>query len=825
MSVKALFNISLFLCVFQFAFAQQGNLDTGFGVNGIQKASKLMYYNGDGHPRGTVKVVFDNNGNSTYLGNDLVNGGVLPNINTTSGAQNQNKVWNNKTIVKDGVIDSNNRLYSTGYTLKEDNNKAIYIATPVSNQDIAGGNALNYDGKIIFDTKEYDEEGIAVRIQSNNKIVVLGYSGTKGILIRYNADGYLDRTFNQKGFYTFQIAQNTKPTSLAIQTDGKIVVSGNCFNGNDTDFFITRVNTDGSVDSTFGTNGIVIKDVNNHDNTGNAMVLSSDGNIYIGGKSYTMGGDFGVENQYSYNFSVLKFNQNGSLVTSASNGILPGAFIKSLSMYQYTNPPTTVPDDEEVKCMAYDNVNERIYIYGCADKKSYDSQYTVITRKTGLWSFCISLDNTFTMQNPTSFQSPASYTDFETEIISASIKPSDMISGSATTKVYVVVKFDNCTSGESTFVSIPSNTTNTFPSGCNNNAINLVFSKIQKINNGYYGFININNGIGDLYKLDSNFTVNENFGINGKIANVKEFKIDNNGMLICTMNTANTTNGSKILLARFNSDGQVDYTFGKLGEVRTQNLSNTFGLYVTPDNNYIVSSYEANFSIPEAKIFLQKVVNNGEIDQTFNTTILSVNSFSSNPNLKNSEDIINDNLGNIYTVAYRYDSENLPLNLVKVSSNGVLDANFGVNGIVNLVPHFNQPTDKLNLVRLSNGKLLVYSDKRMLQFNADGTLDTAFGNNGFIDGNSFLTDFIISKVVSNGSDYFIGGYRTNGGDNSTIIKINSSGVIDTNFALNGNYIDSDANYLNVSYGLKNMYFDGLDKIVFYGGGNIIKRIR
>jgi uncharacterized delta-60 repeat protein len=838
--MKKLYNIIILLFVLQLSYAQQGILDTSFGDNGIQRASKLMYYNDTGVPRGTVKVLFRNNGTSTYLGNDLVNGGVLPVIRVINQDVSL-KVWNKKTIVKDGIMDTNNGLFSTGYTQKEDNNKAIYVSkikygniTNSTGQGFSLDNNFNYDGKIVFDTKEIDEEAVAIKLQSDNKIVVLGFSGTKGIVIRYNTDGYLDRTFNQKGFHTFQIAQNTKPTSLEIQTDGKILVAGNCFNGNDIDFFITRLNTDGSVDNSFGTNGIVIKDVNNNDNTGNAMVLANDGSIYIGGKAYTVGGDFGIGNQFSYNFSVFKFNQNGSLDTSASNGILPGAFIKSLSMYQYTNPPTIVPDDEEVNCMAYDNVNERIYIYGYANKKSYDSQYNIITRKTGLWGFGFLLDNTFTPQNPSSFQFPTNYTDFETEIISATIKPSDMILGSANTKVYAVVKFENCTVGESTFVSVPSNTINTFPSSCNNNSVNLVLNKIEKINNEYYGLTIVNNYSGagsyssiggDLYKLDANFNVINDFGNNGKIENVRDFKIDNDGKIICTLNSI-ANNGVKTLLTRFTSNGFIDNTFGVLGEIRTQNLINPFGIYVTPNNDYLVSFYKVSSS---AQIVLEKYLNNGEKDLSFNPpSLLSITNFSSYPSILSSEDIISDNFGNIFTISYKQDVYNITnqiINLTKLNSTGNLDTSFGNNGVVNLLPFFNEPTNNLKLLRLNNGKILVYSHKRMIQLNIDGTLDTTFGNNGFIDVNSILSDFIISKIISNGSDYFIGGYRTNGGDSSTIIKINNIGIIDTNFAINGFYIDSDSNYLNVSYGLRNMYFEGLNKIVIHGGSIPIKRVQ
>lgn len=808
--MKTVYNISILLFIFQLSHAQQGILDTSFGDNGIQRASKLMYYNDTGHPRGTVKVVFNSNGSSTYLGNDLVNGGILPAINSTNNALNSNKVWNKKTIVNDGLYDVNNKLYTTGYTEKDDGNKAIYISKSTNNTEIAGGSALNYDGKIVFDTKEFDEEGVAIKLQSDNKIVILGYSGTKGIVIRYTTDGYLDRTFNQKGFHSFQIAQNTKPTSFAIQTDGKIIVAGNCFNGNDTDFFITRLNADGTIDSSFGTNGVVIKDVSNQDNTGNAMVLANDGSIYIGGKTYSISSLL-FPNSYCFNQTIFKYDQNGQSVTSYYNGILSGAAVFGKG------------SNAEILSMCYDNINNRIHFFGFYTPSIYKVLTGGYTNLNGAINGGINIINY------------VSGLTTNTEVINGAINPNSLILNQFAVP-YLVVKFDNCTTGYSTFVKTP---TNTYQTNCNNNSVNLAFHKIEKINNEYFGLTMVNNynGTGsyssiggDLYKLDANFNVINDFGNNGKIANIRDFKIDNDGKLICTLNsTAN--NGVKTLLTRFTSNGSIDHTFGVLGEIRTQNLVNPYGIYVTPNNEYLVSSYKrtTNTSISNAQIILEKFLNNGEKDHSFNpAALLSISNFSSIPNLLSSNDILSDDFGNIYTTSFKTDGYNISnqiIKLTKLNSNGDLDISFGVNGVVDLVALFIEPTSNIKLVRLNSGKILIYSHKRIIQLNSDGTLDTTFGNNGFIDTNSILSDFLITKIISNGSDYFIGGFRTNGGDSSTVIKINSIGVIDINFAVNGIYIDSNSNNLNVSKGLRNLYFDGLDKIVIHGGNVVIKRIQ
>src|SRR4051812_8241027 len=95
----------------------------------------------------------------------------------------------------------------------------------------------------------------AVAIQNDGKIVITGlrYDQEAGIninyfLIRYNTDGSIDNTF---------IAQTSveTPRSLAIQKDNKIIVAAGPPGSGGTTSHITRFNTNGTRDRTFGTNG------------------------------------------------------------------------------------------------------------------------------------------------------------------------------------------------------------------------------------------------------------------------------------------------------------------------------------------------------------------------------------------------------------------------------------------------------------------------------------------------------------------------------------------------------------------------------------------
>jgi uncharacterized delta-60 repeat protein len=75
------------------------------------------------------------------------------------------------------------------------------------------------------------------------------------------AIGVLDTSFNSPNGSIIQPISSFFDIvySLAIQPDGKILLGGFCFNISTGDFCITRFNSNGTLDTTFGSNGIVIQ--------------------------------------------------------------------------------------------------------------------------------------------------------------------------------------------------------------------------------------------------------------------------------------------------------------------------------------------------------------------------------------------------------------------------------------------------------------------------------------------------------------------------------------------------------------------------------------
>ncbi|MFN3247068.1 MAG: hypothetical protein ACK42K_10260, partial [Leptonema sp. (in: bacteria)] len=99
------------------------------------------------------------------------------------------------------------------------------------------------------------------------------------------AIGVLDTSFNSPNGSIIQPigSSNDYGNSLAIQPDGKILLGGYCHNGSNLDFCIARFNSNGTLDTTFGSNGIVIQDIGSPYDWGYSLAIQPDGKILFGG--------------------------------------------------------------------------------------------------------------------------------------------------------------------------------------------------------------------------------------------------------------------------------------------------------------------------------------------------------------------------------------------------------------------------------------------------------------------------------------------------------------------------------------------------------------
>lgn len=214
------------------------------------------------------------------------------------------------------AIDAKGRIVAAGYS--DDASVYVYGSSFALVRYKADGSLDTGfgSGGIVTSGFGSNSEAKAVAIQTNGKIVAAGYAEINGsndfTVVRYNTDGSNDTTF---GRCSDLICASTtdfsggddEATAMSIQTDGRIVVAGYSYNGNDYDFALVRYKTDGSLDTSFGTGGKITTDIDSGlDDEANAMAIQADGRIVAVGYSYSGG--------YAGNiFSLARYNTDGSL--------------------------------------------------------------------------------------------------------------------------------------------------------------------------------------------------------------------------------------------------------------------------------------------------------------------------------------------------------------------------------------------------------------------------------------------------------------------------------------------------------------------------------
>ncbi len=151
----------------------------------------------------------------------------------------------------------------------------------------------------------------AVAVQPDGKIVVAGFAvdaaGINGdfALARYNANGTLDTSFGTNGLVTTDLGtQSDDARALAVQPDGRIIVAGSAGE----DIGLARYMPDGKLDTGFGSGGSTVTDLGS-DEVAAGVALTPGGEIVIAG--YTLG---------------PKLNRDFLLARYRADGILDSAF-------------------------------------------------------------------------------------------------------------------------------------------------------------------------------------------------------------------------------------------------------------------------------------------------------------------------------------------------------------------------------------------------------------------------------------------------------------------------------------------------------------------
>jgi len=137
------------------------------------------------------------------------------------------------------------------------------------------------------------------------------------------ASGDLDSTFDGDGKVITIMPHKGWLNQLAFQTDGKILAAGFDGSGDVTDFAVNRYNVDGSLDTTFGPNGtgIVTTDfpgASSDLDFARSISLQSNGKIVLGGSG---GNDFGLARYNPDGTLDTGFGSGGLVTTDFNSGL------------------------------------------------------------------------------------------------------------------------------------------------------------------------------------------------------------------------------------------------------------------------------------------------------------------------------------------------------------------------------------------------------------------------------------------------------------------------------------------------------------------------
>jgi uncharacterized delta-60 repeat protein len=299
--------------------AAAGDLDITFGTGG-----KIISEPGAGEamviqPDGKI-VVVGSGYSATASGNFLL---LRYNINGTLDAAFGvgGKVlteFNSHASASVVALQPDGKIVVAGTSYFISQNFILVRYNPDGSIDSGFGN----NGKVTTDFFGFDDMAYTIAIRSNGKIVVAGSAGRNRqfppisdfALAQYNSDGTPDLTFGNGGKTVTDFRGTIDVAySLLIQPDGKAVLAGSSafsISFPILDFALARYNSDGSPDTGFGNNGLVITDFFGAYDEAYALALQTDGKIVAAGFATN------PRAASETDFALVRYLPNGSLDSS-----------------------------------------------------------------------------------------------------------------------------------------------------------------------------------------------------------------------------------------------------------------------------------------------------------------------------------------------------------------------------------------------------------------------------------------------------------------------------------------------------------------------------
>lgn len=819
-------------------YAQPSALDISFGIDGKTNTNIETGYDGANsvaiQPDGKIVTAgYSFNGtNEDFALARFNTDGSLDNNFSSGGKQTTDFSMKNDRAYSI-ALQSDGKILVAGYSNNGSNNDfAVARYNPNGNLD----NSFSLDGKLTSTIGTGDDRALSLALQPDGKIVVGGYS-TNGAnydfaLVRYNPNGSLDINFGNAGIITTAIgSDNDYANAIALQPDGKILAAGRSFNGSNYDFALVRYNSDGTMDNSFGSSGIVTTEIGTSSDEATCIALQPDGKIILGGYSLNVvTGDFALARYNSDGALDTSFDVDGKLTTAFGSGssdergssvilqpdgkiILigyPGDFL--LARYNPDGVLDNTFSTDGKQNTDFDSGNDKGYSaalqsdgkivvvghsYNSADDDFALARYNI----DGNLDISFDLDGEVTLNFGVSRE----------RINSIAIQPDGKIVAAGVTfngsnQYFAVARYNQDGNLDDNFDSDGKLTT-AFGSSRNDWAQTVLLQSSGKI--VVVGFTRYGDKIEfALARYNTNGTLDNSFGISGKAttyfgnypgATAASAVIQPaDDKIIVVGKTYNASNDADFALARFNSNGTLDYSFGVNGKVTTTvGTGNDFptGIVVQSDGKIVVSGYSASGSSHDFVVVRYNT--NGSLDNTFSNDGKLTTPIGASDDKAWSVALQTD--GKIVVAGDSWNGTDYDFALVRYNADGTLDNSFDGDG--KLTTAINTYYDDYQSVAIqSNGKIVVAGytynssnrDFVLVRYNSDGTLDNSFDMDGIVttdfgtngDGATSIAIQSDGRIVAGGysdvnsnSDFALARYLTDASNSTTDFSTNINSVL------------------------------------------------
>ncbi|MGV3695993.1 T9SS type A sorting domain-containing protein [Flavobacterium sp.] len=341
-------------------FNANGTVDPTFGINGITTGHPGVTSFCDGvtiQPDGKI-ILIGHTLSSVAASNEFVAMRFLPNGQTDNSFGNNGTVTTTtgvgSTIATSIIIQPDGKIILAGHTA---NNTTFRWETILVRYHANGSldDSFGQNGMVITALPVLDCTITALALQPDGNIVAAGYTGTgpsgnQILVIRYDSAGQLDPSFANNGILiaTPGVGSNTEVSSLLL-TNSKIILGGSVNVSNGEHSFLTCLNANGTIDTSFGTNGTTVSVFGEHDSI-SSLAIQPDGKIVSAG---------GALINNSLEFTVARFIASPSL----------GIDDRPETPYRLTAYPNPLTPGSQLRFTLDHSTNVSIEIYDALGRK------------------------------------------------------------------------------------------------------------------------------------------------------------------------------------------------------------------------------------------------------------------------------------------------------------------------------------------------------------------------------------------------------------------------------------------------------------------------